>query len=156
MVDLIIELDIEFSFVAIDKKNFKVFSQQNYGKFIKLDPYFLAFTVLYNEFSTKLEKHNDKGIIFLDEILDIPNALNKIYPKLAENNNTIIEKALFLKSKDTNFIQIADVLTFYVCQYLNLTNGYKKCSDFKKNHCIENYKKIITKTNKKCAKGITN
>ena len=149
LIDLIIELDIEFNFVAIDKKNFKLDLQQRYGKFVKLDPYFFAFTVLYNDFSEELEKNNDKGIIFLDEILDIPDTLNKIYPKLSENNNSIIEKALFLKSKDTNFIQIADILTFYVCQYLNISNGNKKCNDFKRNHCIENYKKILTKTNKK-------
>jgi len=75
--------------------------------------------------------------------------LNKIYPELSANKKSIIEQALFLKSKDTNFIQIADIFTFYVCQYLNIVNGNKKYSEFKEKHCIDNYNKLITKTNKK-------
>ena len=114
LVDLIIELDIEFDVIAIDKKQFKLDLQQLYGKFVKIDPYIFGFTTLYDYFSDKLEKNNDKGIIFLDEIIDIPQALNKIYPKLSENKKSIIEQALFLKSKDTNFIQIADIFSFYV------------------------------------------
>lgn len=145
LIDLIIELDIEFNFFAIDKKIFKSDLQQRYGKFVKLDPYFFAFVTLYNDFSKELEKNNDKGIIFLDEILDIPDTLNKIYPKLSENNNSIIEKALFLKSKDTNFIQIADILTFYVCQYLNITSGNKKYNDFKKIIVLKITKKLLLK-----------
>ena len=149
LVDLIIELDIEFNFIAIDKKQFKLDLQQRYGKFVKIDPYILGFTTLYNDFSDKLEKNNDKGIIFLDEIIDIPQALNKIYPELSANKKSIIEQALFLKSKDTNFIQIADIFSFYVCQYLNIIKGNKKYSDFKEKHCINNYNKLITKINKK-------
>ena len=143
------QLDIEFNFISIDKKQFKLHLQQQYGKFVKIDPYIWGFTKLYNDFSDKLEKNNDKGIIFLDEILDIPEALNKIYPELSANKKSIIEQALFLKSKDTNFIQIADIFTFYVCQYLNIVNGNKKYSEFKEKHCIDNYNKLITKTNKK-------
>ena len=149
LVDLIMKLDVEFNFIAIDKKNFKLDLQQRYGKFVKIDPYIFGFTTLYNYFSDKLERNNDKGIIFLDEIIDIPQALNKIYPELSANKKSIIEQALFLKSKDTNFIQIADIFTFYVCQYLNIVNGNKKYSEFKEKHCIDNYNKLITKTNKK-------
>lgn len=149
LVDLVMELDIEFNFIAIDKKNFKLDLQQKYGNFVKIDPYIFGFTTLYNEFSNELEKNNSKGIIFLDEILDIPQTLNKLYPELSKNNNSIIEQALFLKSKDTNFIQIADIFSFYVSQYLNISKGYKKCSAFKEKHCTDNYNKLITKTNKK-------
>lgn len=149
LVDLVMELDIEFNFIAIDKKNFKLDLQQKYGNFVKIDPYIFGFTTLYNEFSNELEKDNSKGIIFLDEILDIPQTLNKLYPELSKNNNSIIEQALFLKSKDTNFIQIADIFSFYVSQYLNISKGYKKCSAFKEKHCTDNYNKLITKTNKK-------
>lgn len=149
LVDLILELDIEFNFIAIDKKKFKSDLQQRFGKFVKIDPYIFGFTVLYNSFSEKLEKSNDKGILFLDEIIDIPETLNKIYPELSSNNNSIIEKALFLKSKDTNFIQIADIFSFYVCQHLNIAQEYKTYSDFKTKHCMNNYYKLMTKTDKK-------
>ena len=146
LIDLILELDIEFNFIAIDKNNFKLELQKKYGSLIKIDPYIYSFSILYNEYSKLLEKSNDKGIIFLDEILEIPKELNKIYPTLSKNNNVIIENALFLKSENTNFIQIADIFTFYICQYLNISKGYKKCSDFKKKHCIDNYNKLLSKT----------
>jgi len=149
LVDLIMELELEFNFVAIDKKKFKLDLQQKFGKFVKIDPYIFAFTALYNNFSEDLEKNNEKGIIFLDEILEVPETLNKIYPELSAKNKTIIEQALFLKSKDTNFIQIADIFAFYVCQYLNISKGYKQLKAFKENHCINNFNKLITKTNKK-------
>jgi hypothetical protein len=146
IVDLIMELDIDFKFVAIDKKKLKAnLHLSNNGK---IDPYIFSFSMLYNFTAQELELANEKGIIFLDEIIEIPEVLNKIYPSLSANNTTIIEQALFLKSKDTNFIQIADVFSFYICQYLNIDREYKKYNEFKRNHCINNYKKLITKTTK--------
>ncbi len=147
IVDLILELDIKFQYIAIDKKMFKIDLQQKLGNFIKVDPYIYSFCMLYKFLSQTLEKENEKGIIFLDEIINIPQYLNKIYPEISINNHTIIERALFLKSRDTNFIQIADVFSFYVCQYLNIKKGYKKYSDFKSKHCINSYNKLLTKTN---------
>jgi len=82
-----------------------------------------------NFISKDLENKKEKGIIFLDEIINIPEYLNKIYPEISINNYSIIEKALFLKSRDTNCIQIADVFAFYVCQYINIKKGYKKYSN---------------------------
>lgn len=143
IVNLIMELDIVFQFIAIDKLKLKNNFMPNN---VKIDPYIFAFSMLYNSISESCEIKNEKSIIFLDEIIDIPKALNDIYPVLSINNKTIIERALFLKSRDTNFIQIADVFSFYVCQYLNIENGYKKYNEFKKNHCINNYKKLLTKS----------
>ena len=86
-------------------------------------------------------------LMYLDEIFSIPKYLKKIYPEISVDNTSIIEQALFLKSKDTNFIQIADIYSFYVCQYLNIKKGYKKYNELKKNHCINNYTKLLEKTN---------
>lgn len=147
IVDLILELDIEFRFVALDKKMFKINMHNKLGNYIKVDPYIYSFCMLYKFVSQDLDKKNDKGIIFLDELINVPEYINKIYPEISINNQSIIEQALFLKSKDTNFIQIADVFSFYVCQYLNIKRGYKKYSSIKENHCIQNYRKLITKAN---------
>lgn len=147
IVDLIIELNIEFRFIALDKKMFKISMQRELGNFIKIDPYIYSFCMLYKFIAEELESKNDKGIIFLDELINIPQYLNKIYPEISTSNHSIIEQALFLKSKDTNFLQIADVFSFYICQYLNIKKGYKKYSELKMNHCINNYNKLITKTN---------
>ncbi len=146
LVDLILGLDINFRYIAIDKKDFKAALQQRVSNYIKIDPYIYAFCTLYQYMSEYFKKNNEKGIIFLDEILNIPKYLNVIYPELSLNDTSIIEQALFLKSKDTNFIQIADIYSFYVCQYLNIKKGYKKYSDLKTNHCINNYNKLFTKT----------
>lgn len=147
LIDLILELDIEFQYIAIDKKTFKNFMQKKMGNYLKIDPYIYSFCIMYKYLSKTLENKKEKGIIFLDEIINIPEYLNKIYPDIAINNTSIIEQALFLKSKDTNFIQIADIFSFYVCQYLNIIKGYKEYSDFKNTHCIDIYNKLLNKIN---------
>ena len=147
LVSLISKLELSFNFIAIDKKYFKMFLQKNVCSFIKVDPYIYAFCMFYHFTSETLSKNKEKGIIFLDEIFSIPEYLKKIYPEISTDNTSIIEQALFLKSKDTNFIQIADIYSFYVCQYLNIKKGYKKYSDLKRSHCINNYTKLLEKTN---------
>lgn len=102
---------------------------------------------MYDKISNYLKNQEDKGLIFLDDILTIPEQLRNIYPILSEENNTIIENAMFLKSKDTNFIQIADIYSFYINKYLSIKRDYKKYSDIKQQHCIDMYKKLSTKTN---------
>lgn len=99
--------------------------QQKMGAYVKIDPYIYSFCMLYKFISQSLEKKKEKGIIFLDEIINIPDYLKNIYPEISIDNNTIIEQALFLKSKDTNFIQIVDIFSFYVCQYLNIIKNTK-------------------------------
>ena len=121
--------------------------QKELGNHIKIDPYIYSFCMLYQFLSIELEKKKTHGIIFLDELINIPQQLKILYPSLSFNNHSIIEQALFLESKDTNFLQIVDVFTFYVCQYLNIKKEYKKYSELKTNHCINNYNKLITKTN---------
>ena len=147
LINLILELDLQFQYIAIDKKTFKIFTKKQFGHYLKVDPYIYSFCMLYKFMSEYLESQKEKGIIFLDELINVPEYLNTIYPQISINDTSIIEQALFLKSKDTNFIQIADIFSFYVCQYLNITKGYKKYSKFKSNHCINNYNKLLTKTN---------
>lgn len=54
---------------------------------------------------------------------------------------------MFLKSQNTNFIQIADIYSFYVNKYFSIQRNYKKYSDVKQQHCIDMYKKLSSKTN---------
>ena len=147
LVDLILNLDISFQYIAIDKKHFKKSLKDIFKNSIKIDPYIYAFGLLYDKISNYLKCQKDKGLIFLDDILTIPEQLHNIYPVLSKDNYTIIENAMFLKSKDTNFIQIADIYSFYVNKYFCIKRGYKKYSDEKENHCMNMYKKLSTKTN---------
>ena len=147
LVELIVSLDISFQYIAIDKRSFKKSLNDIFGSSIKIDPYIYSFGLLYDKISNYLEKRNTKGLVFLDDILTIPEQLHNIYPAISENNSTIIENAMFLKSKDTNFIQIADIYSFYINKYFSIKKNYKKYSETKENHCIAMYQKLSLKTN---------
>ena len=41
-------------------------------------------------------------------------SLEFLYPKLKIDNKNIIEKTFYLNSKKNNFIQIADICSFYI------------------------------------------
>lgn len=142
LVDSIIKLDIQIQFVAIDKKFFKKSINDTFKNTIKIDPYIYSFGILYDNISDVLTKHNNKGIIFLDNILTIPSTLHNIYPILSKDNNTMIEEAMFLNSKNSNFIQIADIFAFYIEKFYSINNGYKKYSTIKEEHCLKMYKKL--------------
>lgn len=147
LVDLILSLDISFQYIAIDKKLFKHSINNIFRNSIKIDPYVYAFGLLYNKISNYISYKKQKGLIFLDDILSIPEKLHTIYPSLSKNNTAIIENAMFLKSKNTNFIQIADIYSFYVNKYFSIQRNYKKYSDVKQQHCIDMYNKLSSKTN---------
>lgn len=147
LVDLILKLDITAMFIAIDKKDFKKSINAIFKNALKIDPYIYSFGLLYDNISEQLYRINNKGIIFLDDILTIPSQLHNIYPILSKNNCTMIEEAIFVKSNCTNFIQIADIFAFYIEKYFSITKGYKKYGDLKDNHCIEIYNKLSKKIN---------
>lgn len=147
LVDLITELDIEIQFIAIDKKHFKRSVYDNFKNSIKIEPYIYSFGMMYDHVSDLLVQHNNKGIIFLDDILTIPKTLHNIYPILSQNNCTMIEEAMFLNSKNSNFIQIADIAAFYIEKYFSISKGYKKYSSIKEEHCMNMYKNLMKKIN---------
>lgn len=145
LVDLILELDISVYYIAVDKKWFKKGVNAVFKNAIKIDPYIYSFGMLYDHVSQILHKNNEKGIVFLDDILTIPSQLHNIYPILSKNNSTMIEEAMFIKSQNTNFIQIADIFAFYIEKYFSITKGYKRYSDVKEKHCLDMYKKLSKK-----------
>lgn len=147
IIDLILDLDISAQFIAIDKKGFKKSINTYFENTLKIDPYIYSFGLLYDNVSELLYKKNNKGMIFLDDILTIPSQIHNIYPILSKNNCTMIEEAMFIKSQNTNFIQIADVFAFYIEKYFSITNGYKKYSAIKEEHCLHMYNKLCNKIN---------
>ena len=147
LVDLIVNLDICAYYIAIDKKEFKKSINKTFNNAIKIDPYIYSFRFMYDNISYILHANKKRGIIFLDDILNIPEQLHNIYPVLFKNNNTMIEEALFLDSQHSNFIQIADVFAFYIDKYFSITRGYKKYSDFKNDHCLKMFNKLSEKIN---------
>lgn len=147
IVDLIVDLDILAYYVAINKKEFKKSIQKTFKNDIKIDPYVYSFRIMYDNVSYILHANKNRGIIFLDNILTIPEQLHNIYPSLFKKNTTMIEETMFLNSQHSNFIQIADVFAFYIDKYLSITRDYKKYSDFKNNHCLNMFNKLSEKIN---------
>lgn len=143
LVDLIIQLDIKFQYVLIDKKSFKQMNMDKFGALIKVDPYMYAFSQLSINLSEYLSSINETGIILLDEIIKIDQQISALYPNLDLSFNTsIIENPFFIKSNYTNFIQIADIFAFYMNKYHSIKKGYKKYSDIKEQHCIDIFNKF--------------
>ena len=53
----------------------------------------------------------------------------------------MIEEAMFISSKNTNFIQIADIFAF------SINKGYKTFGTEKQTHCLAMYEKLSKKIN---------
>lgn len=49
---------------------------------------------------------------------------------------------MFLDSDSTNYIQIADILSFYVNKYYSIQNGYQKYGEEKEKHCLAMFKEL--------------
>lgn len=142
IVDLIISLPIEIYSTYIFKPDFKKYISQTLGNNIKVDPYLYAFAINYNDFNTDLKQKRSLGIVFSDELKNITNSVELLYPKLVCDNKNIIEKSLYIDSKKNNFIQIADVFALYANKYICITNGLAKYNARKEEHCIKMYEKI--------------
>lgn len=155
LVNLILELDLSATFIAIDKNDFKKSVNCIFKNTIKIDPYIYSFGILYDDVSERLHKKDTKGIIFLDDIISIPSQLHNIYPILSKDNCTMIEEAIFVKSNCSNFIQIADIFAFYIEKYFSITKGYKKYNKEKETHCLNMYEKLSKKISPNDSKFLT-
>ena len=139
MGDLISTLDIKLSYALINKKVYK----KHFGNNIIVDPYLYSFAVIYENFNSYLQKQNSYGIIFCDELKNIEQSLEILYPRLKSDNKNIIEKTFYLNSKKNNFIQIADICSFYINKYFCIASNLSTMDKYKKYHCFRMYTKII-------------
>lgn len=138
LVDVITTLDITIFCTVINKKLYK----KKYGNNIIVDPYLFAFAALYEKFNDFLTRHNQYGIMFCDELKNIEKSLEILYPKLKTDNKNIIEKTFYLDSKKNNFIQIADLCSFYINKFYCLSRNLTNMDPFKKEHCLKMYEEI--------------
>lgn len=136
--NLISTLDIKLSYAIINKKVYK----KHFGNNIIVDPYLYSFAVIYEKFNKHLQKHNDYGIIFCDELKKMEQSLEVLYPRLKNDNKNIIEKTFYLNSKKNNFIQIADICSFYINKYFCIGSKLSTMDKIKKYHCFRMYTKI--------------
>lgn len=138
IVNLISKLDIKVSFSVVVKKIYK----KHFGNNIIVDPYLYSFAVTYANLNNYLSKNNSYGIIFCDELKSMEDSLEIMYPNLKKDNKNIIERTFYLDSSKNNFIQIADVCSFYINKYLTICQNTSTMDNFKKDHCIRMYHKL--------------
>lgn len=136
--DIIKKLNIKLSYVIINKKIYKKY----FGNNIVVDPYLYSFALIYKNYNKYLEKNDSYGIIFCDELKKIEKSLELLYPKLKVENKNIIEKTFYLNSGKNNFIQIADICSFYINKFKCIKSNFSSMDEYKKNHCIKMYAKI--------------
>lgn len=60
-------------------------------------------------------------------------SLEILYPHLKIDNKNIIEKTFYLNSQKNNFIQIADVCSFYINKYYCIKYNQSSMDNIKKN-----------------------
>lgn len=138
LVDLVSSLDIQITSAIINKKIYK----KNFGNNIIVDPYLYSFATLYKTSNDILSNINEYGIFFCDELKNMEESLEILYPKLKEENKNIIEKTFYINSKKNNFIQMADICSFYINKYHCILNNLSSMDSFKKEHCIKMYEKL--------------
>lgn len=83
--------------------------------------------------------------MFCDELQKMQKSLEVLYPKLKIENRNIIEKTFYLNSKKNNFIQIADICSFYINKYHCIIKNNSTMDSFKKEHCLRMYEKLSKK-----------
>lgn len=109
IVDLICQCDVTLYYSSIYKTDFKKHLIKTFGESVRIDPYLYAFALNYYNFNADLTSQNNYGIIFNDNLQNISQSIEVLYPKLVCSNKNIIEKSFYLDSKKNNFIQIKNV-----------------------------------------------
>ena len=150
LVDLVVEINCPIITFIVRKENLKRYCRSNYGSSVKIDPYLIAFPYITLFFDELLINQGSNGLIFLDEqkplVANIDSILDKL--KLIDDFNffdikvtNVIERALFLDSSKSKFIQLADLCNFYINRYISMDY---ECipKEPKATHIINMYKKI--------------
>lgn len=150
LIDLIVEINFPILTFVVRKDNLKRYCKKYYGSSVKIDPYLIAFpyiTLFFNEF---LVNKDSNGLIFLDEQKPLVADIDTILDKLRLVNDSeffdikvtnIIERALFLDSGKSKFIQLADICNFYINRYRSMEYG-RVPKEPKASHITNMYKKI--------------
>jgi len=144
IVDLILQCNVTLYYSSIYKSDFKKYLVKTFGESVKIDPYLYAFALNYYNFNADLTASNNYGIIFNDNLQNISQSIEMLYPKLACANKNIIEKSFYLDSKKNNFIQMADICALYLNKYICIKDNLCHYNAIKEKHCISMYEKLLT------------
>lgn len=147
LVELVSTLPLEFQYVVIDKQIYKKELKEQYGQMVKIDPYLYSFSQLYKYTCENMKNRKTNSIMFLDKLIKFDKEILNLFPSInSKYSDNIIEYPQFLDSDSTNYIQIADILAFYVNKYYSIKNGYQKYSEEKEKHCLAMFEKLSNHT----------
>jgi hypothetical protein len=149
LVDLIVELELPVLMFVVRKCNLKNYCRAKFGMGIKIAPYLIAFPYVSLSFDYYIKTKDSNGMIFLDEQSALVNKVEDMLERLRliETIDSkirierIIERALFLESAKSNFVQLADICNFYINRHLSIKVGVAP-SEVKKDHIEKMYQKI--------------
>ena len=133
--------------VLVNENNWHKINRLLDDEKVKIDPYLHSFSELYTAICKNMKDKKSNSIIFLDKQLNFNKELANFFPEIQQKYvDNIIEYPMFLDSDSTNYIQIADILSFYVNKYYSIKNGYQKYGEKKEKHCLEMFKKLSKNT----------
>ncbi len=136
-IDLVVEEKLPILYFAVRKANLKNYCYRHFGNALKIDPYLIAFPYVTSFFDHYVTQRNERGLIMLDEQNSVISNIDTAFLKVQSIDNrakkfhaaNIIERALFLESVKSNFIQLADVCNFYINRYISMSNGVQPSED---------------------------
>ena len=149
-IDLVVEEQLPILYFSVRKENLKRYCTFNFGGTVKIDPYLIAFPYITSFFDHFLSSRKERGLIMLDEQNSILTNIDTVFSRIRLNGTeesfhaaNIIERALFVESSKSNFIQLADVCNFHINRFLSLMQGVEPSNADKKTYFWAIWQKIL-------------
>ena len=128
VIDLIVGMSLPIIHFTVRKHNLKEYCRYAFNNAVKIDPYFVAMPYLLSYFDDFLKNRGTYGIVFLDEQRELRDYFDVFEKRIRVffadretiNIDNIIEKAVFLDSSKSSFIQLADVVNFFITRKMLL------------------------------------
>ena len=124
------DFKIDVVFFKVFKQNYKLYFESRTSaalqKMVKIPPYIIAYYYILLIFDEYLNKKDDYGIVIADEqdkttqiakdelkvlrVIDVPDIKIK----------NIVETSFFTSSKDSNLLQLADIVAYTIKRFLEI------------------------------------
>ncbi|WP_169975831.1 DUF3800 domain-containing protein [Campylobacter sp. RM16191] len=126
---LIPSLSMDIIFFKVRKSNYKKYFESKFSKahqqMVKIPPYIVAYSFILQIAEKFLNDANDNGVLIIDEqdTHIIANDTLKTLRAIDEPEikvNRLIEKSFFINSKDSNLLQLADIVAYYIKRYYEI------------------------------------
>lgn len=133
-VDMIVSASLTITHFPVKKQNLKLYCKRHFGNMVRIDPYYIAMPYVMSFFNSFLTARETHGIIFLDRQDELIKSFDNVQERIrifSRNSQIlktdhVIERAMFLESPKSNFVQMADVANYFITRKLLL--DYRGCN----------------------------